>query len=315
MGKTSWIYILLGLLLFSACKKEAAVKKEVEPKAQKIENTAPPPASVPQGSFDKMLSSDSGYEFRLVYDENKSLSSVVGKYEGDEVLEKQFSGKLMKEFITDLNKDGDQELFLVVKGKTGTDLYGFGFNDDQATPITIVNSRKVQGVINSRYKLASGQLVHEYTMKEEDGTAKKGTSAFNLVDRDGTPTLLPQGWRPVELKGMSGQYASREGAKAKLYKVMQLVPLDGGRWRVEIRVKQKVDKKTLCEFTGIGEFIDHDLFVPLSEANPRYQGTLQIRFLDLMAIVYTEDVADNKEMTEICNGTLSISGNFKKTDI
>lgn len=113
----------------------------------------------------------------------------------------------------------------------------------------------------------------------------------------------------------SGQYVSKDNNGAGYYKVMLLSKTAEGDWNVDIKVKKNGDKKVICDFKGKGYFKNRDLIVPLKEVNSSLKGALKIRFVDLMAIVYTEDVADNKEMIFFCKGEGSIAGNFKKTDI
>ena len=126
--------------------------------------------------------------------------------------------------------------------------------------------------------------------------------------------LVPHGRELGELKSMTGQYAAREEGSG-VYKTLLLGEREGSTWAVNIKTKKVSNKEVICEFTGTGDFFDGDLYIPLNQTDPQLKGVLRIRFVELMAVVYTDDVENSKEMSIVCDGNGSIAGNFKKTDI
>ena len=228
---------------------------------------------------------------------------------------KGFRGMVKDDFLADLNKDRKKELYFVIEYKNSSLLRGFIFDEGKSIEIKKQTPKDLGKVNISSYRLERNQWVERYKFLSKEGKIEAKESRYNLVIRDGGYELLPQGWSKSELEGMTGQYASRGSLESGHYKTLIIGQREGGKWKVNIKVRQTSDKKVLCEFNGLGAFVDKDLFVPLNQSDPSLKGRLQIRFLDLLATVYTEEVADNKEMNSFCTGRGSIAGNYKKTDI
>ena len=113
---------------------------------------------------------------------------------------------------------------------------------------------------------------------------------------------------------LEGQYAGKDKGVG-YFKIMNLSKAGKGDWKVDIKVKKESDQSVICDFEGTGKFRGKDLIVPLSNVDANLKGSLIIRFVDFLAIVYTEDIDDYKEMATFCNGEGSIAGNFKKMKI
>lgn len=267
------------------------------------------------GESFKRVFSDGDYNFQLEYNNRLDTSYFDVLYQGKKVSREGYRGRVGSEFLADINRDEKNEVYFVAEHGDSLRLIGFLMDEGKSTPIAKKGVRKLAKRKASSYSVQRNQLIEKYEVLSEKGERIVHESRYNLVKNGEAYELLPQGWQPFELSHMTGQYVSRDDAKAGYYKVMVLGQRDGGKWKVDIKVKRNGDKKILCSFNGVGEFIDRDLYVPLDQANPDLKGSLQIRFLNLMAAVYTENKSDYKEMISFCPSKGSIAGNFKKTEI
>ncbi|MDF1694476.1 MAG: hypothetical protein P1U56_01500, partial [Saprospiraceae bacterium] len=278
------------------------------------EGSSAPQKTNTDASFKRVVS-DGEYNFQLEYNHRLDTSYLDVVFQGRKKMRYGYGGKVDKEFLIDMNRDQKNELYVVVERSHNKQLFGYYFENGESKEI----KREMYGESSNKkvisYKVERNQIVEQYNNTFANGQIEKTESRYNLV-KDGLDyILLPQGWLPNELKNMAGQYAARDAAGAGYYKVMLLTQLRGGTWNVDIKVKRNGDKKEMCSFVGNGYFKDQFLFVPMKDVNPDLKGTLKIRFLDLLSIVYTENPADSKEMVAFCDGVGSIAGNFKKTNL
>jgi len=295
--------LLIILLLAISCKENT---KTADPILnQTIQKEA---------SF-KRAFSDGDFNFQLEYNNRLDTSYFDVFYKGKKVSRQGFSGKVEDEFLTDLNNDKKNELYIVVKNSDRSSVFGYLFDNGKSIPIKREEFRDLSQVKSSKYKVENNQLVEQFKAPLKGGEMGYKEWRYNLVEREGEFVLLPQGWKPHELAQMTGQYAAQGDQKTGYYNVMLLNRKKGGIWNVSIKTKRKRDKKVLCDFSGDGYFVDKNLMVPMNKINSKLKGSLKIQFLDLMAIVYTIDQADSKEMTSFCSGNGSIAGNFLKTEI
>lgn len=158
-----------------------------------------------------------------------------------------------------------------------------------------------------------------YSCNNQQTIGDKDTIQVKTPEKDKTDTTgtvkIPKLESKLRLDSRIGLYVSNDGEKAGYYSTLKISKNVLREWMVEIKVKETSTKVTICDFSGKGEFLDGDLFVPLDYIKPDIKGQLQIRFIDLHAFVYTEDHADVGETIKFCNGTGSIVGTFDKTDI
>lgn len=266
------------------------------------------------GSY-KNVFSDGDYNFQIEYSNRLDTSYFDVIYKGKKVDRKGYTGKIENSFLADLNRDKKNEVYLEMKDESSSKLFGYFLKDGQAVNIAIAPPKHLSNVKKSTYRVERNQLIGLYQSLTKDKKIVSHESRFNLVESGEEYVLLPQGWQPGELLNMIGHYVSKNVSNPDYYKSMVLGKRDGGKWKVVIEVKQTSDKKVVCEFTGTGEFIDKDLFVPLNQENPTLKGTLQIRFLGMMAAVYSEEQENSKELISFCPERGSIAGNFKKMEI
>lgn len=271
-------------------------------------------------SESKLDSKDSEYvrgehKIRIENDEKSNTSVLKVDFKGRALEGLELDGKVKREFISDLNGDSYNEVYLIVERGQGIVLKAVQLENESVVSIEKIPMKFGLTGAPYDYVVERGQLIERYTVDAEDGKKQKKEVKYNVVKNGDRLELQPQGFLPIELKNMGGQYAARDAAGAGYYKVMLLKQLGGGRWSVDIKVKRNGDKKILCDFVGYGYFEDSYLYVPLSEVNPTLKGSLKIRFIDLLAAVYTADPDDNKEMISFCPGVGSIAGNFKKTNL
>ena len=252
--------------------------------------------------------------FSVGYSEKTDSSLVEITFRGKEIFEQKVKGKFTDLLNADINKDRGQDFFLIVNDSDKPKLYGFTVKREVASSIIKKDFPGLKNVRVNTYTTSDLQLLEELEYTERDGKRKTKRVAYNLVNSERGLVLLPQGRDQEELSNMTGQYVARDG-DSENYKVLLIGEREGGQWAVSIKTKKIEGKEVICEFSGLGEYVDGDLFVPLRQVDPKLKGTLRIRFIDLMAVVYTNDIADNDEMTTVCKGTGSIAGNFKKTDI
>ena len=297
------IWCLIIAVLLIGCKGESKIS-ESDSSLPGYENEA----------F-KRAFSDGNYNFQVEYNNRLDTSYFDVLYKGKKVSRQGYKGKIEDEFITDLNRDNKNEVYIVVAFAEQTALFGYTFEAGKAVLIEKEEHRNRTNINSTAYKIGNNQIIETYISLSPSGQPIKEESRYNLVKRDNEYILMPEGWHPMDLNNMTGQYASRSAKGSGYYKVMFLKNKGGGKWNVDIKTKLNGSKKEICNFNGDGYFLDRDLIVPLNEVNPNLKGKLKIRFLDLMAIVYTEDQANSKEMISFCNGQGSIAGNFKKTDI
>lgn len=262
------------------------------------------------GTSFKRVISDGDYNFQMEYDSRRDTSYFDIMYKGKKASRHGFKGKILNEMLGDLDRNQKNEVYIVVEEDNDTKLFGFLFEEGKAIEIKKGEHRKASQIKAPKYKVERHQLVERYTNTSEGGEQKFGESRYNLVKEGTGFVLLPQGWQSFELNAKAGEYYTKTSSGVDYYNVMVLGKRDGGKWKVEIQVKRKSDKKVLCSFTAMGDFVDRDLFVPLNQVDPELKGTLLIRFVNSMAVVYTEDKADIKEMTAFCPEMRSISGNF-----
>ncbi len=280
----------------------------------KITNSHTDGITQKDGSFERVFS-DGDYNFQLEYISKLDTSFLDVSYKGKKVSRYGYKGKVKNDFLADLNKDKKNEVYLVVDYKRSSTLIGYTFEEGRPIKIKKEERKNLTKAGLSSFKLEQNQLVERYSSLSKEGNTEDNVSKYNLVKREGELELLPQGWQPFELEEMTGQYVSRDDTGSGYYKVLVMSKVGNEKWEVDIKMKRSNDKKIICHFNGIGEFSDRDFFVPLDQMDPNLKGTLQIRFLDLLAVVYTEQKEDYKEMTSFCKGIGSIAGNFKKTDI
>lgn len=302
MGKNVFGFLIMLIFLLS-CKQEA-----------KITDSKVSENITPEESF-KRVFSDGDYNFQVEYNNRLDTSYLDILYKGKKVRRHGFKGRIKNEFLVDLDNDGKNEVYVLVEKESNEKLYAYYFEDGKTTEIVWEHFFDAAKIISTSYNFVQNQIVEKYKIINSDNKAETRTLRYNLVKRDGGLFLLPQGRHPEELKKMSGQYAARDGSGAGYYKVMLLDDLGGGIWGVDIKVKRNGDKKILCDFNGKGYFLDENLIVPFGDVNPKLKGALKIRFVDLLAVVYTEDPLDNNEMVSFCESVGSIAGNFKKTNI
>lgn len=291
------------MMLILSCKGENAISDN----SSKQKETA--------GESFKRVVSDDDYNFQTEYNERLDTSFLDVVYKGRRLARYGYKGKIKSEAVTDLNKDNQNELYVVVANKAVEEVFGYHYSKGTFTAIKKRTFKQDAGLKSIAYSIERNQLVERYKVMNKEGQIEHRTSNYNLILDGHDFILLPQGWLPQELSKMGGQYAERAAAGSGYYKVMLLEDLGAGDWRVDIKVKENGTKDVLCDFVGAGYFVDRDLIVPLNNVNPQLKGSLRIRFLDLMAAVYTEDPNDSKEMITFCNGVGSIAGNFKKTNL
>lgn len=302
MSKNLFGLIVIVLLAIS-CKEE--VKSKDSKSSQSIQK---------EESF-KRAFSDGDYNFQVEYNNRLDTSYLDVLLKGQKVGRHGFSGKVENEFLTDLNRDSKNELYLVVKQNDRSSIFGFLFDKGTSRIIQKEEFRDLSKIKSSKYRVENNQLVEQFMAPSKGGDMVYKDWRYNLIEREGEFVLLPQGWKPFELAQMTGQYAARGDQKTGYYNVMLLNRKKGGNWNVSIKTKRKADKKVLCDFNGDGYFVDKNLIVPMNKIDPNLKGSLKIQFVDLMAIVYTIDRSNSGEMASFCSGKGSIAGNFLKTDI
>ena len=267
----------------------------------------------PEYSIVKSLELDK-HDFIVGYSDKADSTSVEIKFRGNTILRQNVKGKFLEVLNEDINKDRGEDFFLIVSDLGGPRLYGFTVKRERAETIIKKDFPGLKNVTVKAYTLTDLQLIEELEYSDRDGKMKTRRAAYNLVESEKGYVLLPQGRDQDELSNMTGQYVARDG-NSENYKVLLIGERPGGQWAVNIKTKKIEGKDVICDFSGLGEYVDGDLYVPLRQVDSKLKGTLRIRFIDLMAVVYTNDPTDKEEMTTVCNGNGSIAGNFKKTDI
>ncbi len=260
----------------------------------------------------KRAFSDGSYNFQIEYNNRLDSSYLDILYQGNKVSRERFWGSIKSDFLTDLNEDKKKEILLVVETENSTDLYGYVIKDGKADRILKENGLNESEVKSVEYKVERNQLIEQFKTLMDNGNDGFHESRYNLVKRDEEYVLLPQGWQPFEIENLIGQYEIGIDKTTGNNKILLIGEREGGKWNVEIRVRRAKDKKLVCQFKSLGEFVDQDLFVPMNQVDPELKGTLQIRFLNSMAAVYTAKEANYKELASVCTGVGSIAGNFKK---
>ena len=296
-----WCVILIMLIV--GCQE----KPEISPPPLKTSNQK-------SESFKRTMS-NGDYNFQLEYNDRLDTSYFDVLLKGKKISRQGYKGKIKDEILADLNRDGNNEIYIHVWHENQSQLFGYFFEDGKAIEIKKEEYRKLAKVKSTSYKVRRNQLMESYNFLNSDGKIVSKESRYNLVKRNEEYVLLPEGWQPNELGKIGGQYVARDATDAGYYKVMLLKKKSGGIWNIDIKTKSNGDKNILCDFNADGYFVDRDLMVPLDQVDPNLKGRLQIRFLDLMAVVFTENISDSKEMISFCNGRGSIAGNFKKTNI
>lgn len=263
----------------------------------------------------KDVFSDGDYNFQVEYNNRMDTSYFDVVYKGKKVSRLGYSGKVEKSFLADLNRDEKNEVYLEMKKESASKVFGYYLNNGELLKINVDQPRHLKKVKASSYKVERNQLIGTYKYISKERKVVTHESRFNLVKREGGYILLPQGLKPHVMQKMTGQYLAKNASTPGYYKSLVVGQREGGKWRAEIQVKRTKDRSVVCEFSGIGEFIDGDLYVPLNQENPELKGTLQIRFIGLLAAVYTAEQENGEELVSFCPERGSIAGNFKKTEI
>lgn len=296
------LFYLIALMLLVGCKEGV-----------KIDNNAAANSNTDE-SFRRIVT-DGDYNFQTEYNGRLDTSYLDVLYKGKKIKRFGYEGKIKNEVIVDLNSDKQNELFVVVGNKKKEEVNGYYYSSGLVNEIEKRDFKENLPIQSISYSIIRGQLVEKFSIKNSEGKIEHNTSNYNLVRHDDGFALLPQGWHPSKLKKMTGQYAERDASGAGYYKVMLLEDMGEGNWKVDIKVKRNGSKEVICDFIGVGYFLDHNLIVPLNNNDPKLKGSLKIRFLDLMAAVYTSDPKDSNEMVSFCKDVGSIAGNFKKTNL
>jgi len=300
------------MFLTISCKKDPAQNVKTKPSSSIDQSIDKANKTANKSLIEGKITSDktvADVSFR------NGKSKVKISQDGKKIETLEIDGSIKQLFFDDLNIDKNKELFILANRGKGTIFYTYTIVGDQLLEIFLKRPEQSKKGVNPIYSVKGKQLVEKYSTKDKEGKTVSKSLQYNLVAGEAGYHFKPEGWSTAQLSKMTGQYASRDALKAGYYKVMMLTKNEYGEWIVTIKTKENGTKKVLCDFTGVGHFIDKNLIVPLSYANPDMKGSLKIRFLDLNAIVVTEDIAHNKELTAFCDGRGSIAGTFQKTDI
>lgn len=283
-------------------------KKEVTPTSTKIDK--PKGAISPKNeTFDFK-----GYKINIVSNPLKDSTTVTITKNKEVLITKDLRGAFRNKITADLNKDGNEELFIATNSaKKNNDLAAFSFFDYGPMEIYKREFRKMDEVSNSIYTVEYNQLIEEYNDKSASNKSKK--LYYNILAGEAGFYLQPEGWSPQQRDELEGFYAAQENKKLGEYKTLNFNKNDDGSWEAIVKVKKISDKSVLCEFRTVGHFIDKNFYGPMGFLDPSIKGNLEIFFLDNSAIIYTADKKDYKTMAVVCDNKTAIAGTFKKTSI
>ena len=209
-----FIWILFSLVfLFGACKdNEPKIKSEKRAESQAED-------------VNKKIVPDGDYNYQMDYIEKLDSSQLDIIYRGKRLGRYRCAGKIVEEFLVDLDSDKANEIYLVTTKNGSKLLHGFQVKEGVVQKINKRSYRKSIPRKISDIKLIRNQIVERYQNQLVNGQVIISESRYNLVQDGKDAVLLPEGFLPSELKKMGGQYAERDATGVGYYKIMELTQL------------------------------------------------------------------------------------------